>query len=127
MPGYKADFGVLLDMVGAHGAQFPMENFSTQFAGDVQQKVWRAAGNAGFSSYFPYAPASEITDDHVPVNKITGIRTIDIINLTSDPANPFAPHWHTHADLMNIIDKNTLKAVGQTLLQTIYEEASGKI
>ena len=124
--GYKAEFGILLDMVGAHGAQFPMEASSTVFAGDVQQMVWRAAGNAGFSSYFLYTPNVEITDDHVPVNKITGIRTIDVINLTPDPEHPFAAHWHTHADVMDIIDKNTLKAVGQTLLQVIYENAQSK-
>jgi Zn-dependent M28 family amino/carboxypeptidase len=122
--GYKARFGVLLDMVGAHGAQFPMERFSTQYAGDVQQKVWQAAANAGYSSYFPYAQAASITDDHLPVNKIAGIKTIDIINLTTDPENPFAAHWHTHADVMDIIDKSTLKAVGQTLLQTIYEQSA---
>ncbi len=121
--GYKADFGILLDMVGAHGAQFPMEASSTIYAGDVQQKVWRAASDAGYSSFFPYAPGAEITDDHVPVNKIAGIRTIDIINLTPDPQRPFAPHWHTHADVMDIIDKSTLKAVGQTLLQVICENA----
>ena len=33
-------------------------------------------------------------------------------------------HWHTHADNMDVIDKATLKAVGQTLLQVIYEEAN---
>jgi glutaminyl-peptide cyclotransferase len=121
--GYHADFGILLDMVGANGAQFPMEGSSTLFAGDIQQKVWKAAGDAGYSSFFPYVAGAEITDDHVPVNKIAGIKTIDIINLTLDPQNPFAKHWHTHADVMNIIDKNTLKAVGQTLLQTIYEAA----
>ncbi len=125
--GYKAKFGILLDMVGAHGAQFPMENFSTQYAGDVQQKVWQAAANAGYSSFFPYAQAAPITDDHLPVNKIAGIKTIDIINLTTDPENPFAPHWHTHADVMAIIDKGTLKAVGQTLLQTIYEQSAGSL
>jgi glutaminyl-peptide cyclotransferase len=121
--GYKADFGILLDMVGARGAQFPMEGISTQYAGDIQQKVWQAAANAGYSSFFPYAASADITDDHVPVNKLTGIKTIDIINLTPDPEKPFAPHWHTHADAMNIIDKSTLKAVGQTLLQVIYETA----
>ena len=121
IPGYKADFGVLLDMVGARGAQFPMEGFSTQYADDVEQKVWKAATDAGYSSYFLYVQSVEITDDHVPVNKIAGIKTIDIINLTPDMDKPFAAHWHTHADVMNIIDKSTLKAVGQTLLQTIYE------
>ena len=120
--GYKAAYGILLDMVGARNAQFPLEGLSSQFATDIQQKVWQAAGHAGFSSFFTYTNAASITDDHVPVNRITGIKTIDIINLSTDPDKPFAPHWHTHADDINIIDKTTLKAVGQTLLQTIYEE-----
>ena len=120
--GYKASFGILLDMVGARGARFPMEGISNKYAGDIQQKVWQAAADAGYSSYFPYVAAADITDDHVPVNRITGIKTIDIINLTTDPENPFAAHWHTHADDMTIIDRNTLKAVGQTLLQTVYGE-----
>jgi hypothetical protein len=123
-PGYKAEFGVLLDMVGARGAQFPLEGFSAQFAGDVQQKIWKAAADAGFSSFFPFSVNVSITDDHVPVNRLAGIKTVDIINLTNDPEKPFAPHWHTHADVMDIIDKSSLKAVGQTLLQTIYQEAA---
>lgn len=127
VPGYKADFGILLDMVGGRGAQFPMEGISTAYAGDIQQKVWTAAATAGYSSFFPFVASAQITDDHVPVNKITGIKTIDIISLTNDPQNPFAAHWHTHADVMAIIDKNTLKAVGQTLLQTIYETAQPNI
>jgi len=120
--GYKAAYGILLDMVGGRGAQFPMEGSSMKFAGDVQQKVWKAAATAGFTSYFPYAPGADITDDHIPVNMIAGIKTIDIIDLTTNPNEPFPAHWHTHADAMQIIDKGTLKAVGQTLLQTIYEE-----
>ena len=124
VPGYKADFGILLDMVGARGAQFPLEGFSTAYAGDVQQKVWQAAGRAGFSSYFPFVAAVDITDDHLAVNKIAGIKTVDIINLTPDQEKPFAAHWHTHADDMPIIDKGTLKAVGQTLLQVLYEQAA---
>ncbi len=123
VPGYTAEFGILLDMVGARGAQFPMEGISAQVAGDVQQKVWKAANDAGYSSYFPYTTGGDITDDHVPVNRIAGIKTIDIINLGQDPGNPFAAHWHTHADVMDIIDKRTLRAVGQTLLQAIYEQA----
>jgi hypothetical protein len=124
VPGYKADFGILLDMVGARGAQFPLEGSSAQMAGDVQQKVWQAAASAGYSSLFRYEEAAEITDDHLPVNKIAGIKTIDIINLTPGSETPFAAHWHTHADNMSIIDKNTLKAVGQTLLQVVYSQAA---
>ena len=111
-------------MKGAHGAQFPLEGFSTEFASSEQQMVWQAAGHAGYSSYFPFTAAGKITDDHVPVNQIMGIKTIDMINLNVNSPNIFAPHWHTHADNMDIIDKGTLKAVGQTLLQVIYENAA---
>ena len=34
----------------------------------------------------------------------------------------FNKHWHTHKDDMDNIDKNTLNAVGQTLLEIIYNE-----
>lgn len=121
--GYKADFGILLDMVGARNARFPLEGSSGQYASDVQQRVWNAAGAAGYSSYFPYENGASITDDHVFVNEIAHIPTVDIINLNSQTESAFAPHWHTHNDNMSIIDKATLKAVGATLLQVIYEMA----
>ncbi len=121
--GYKADFGILLDMVGAKNAQFPLEALSGQYAPDVQQYIWAAAGRAGFSSYFTYAKGAAITDDHEYVNELAHIPTIDIINLSTMTESPFAAHWHTHNDNMSIIDRNTLKAVGQTLLQVIYEKA----
>ena len=36
--------------------------------------------------------------------------------------NNFNKHWHTHADDMNNVHKETLKAVGQTVLEVIYSE-----
>jgi len=121
VPGYKAEFGILLDMVGARDARFPLEGYSTRYAGRVQQNVWQAAVRAGFSSYFPFVRGAEITDDHVFVNEIIRIPTIDIINLNGTPESAFAKHWHTHEDDMSVIDKGTLEAVGETLLQVIYE------
>lgn len=122
VPGYKADFGILLDMVGAANARFPMEGLSQQFAPNVLQNIWQAAAQAGYSTFFPFVSGAGITDDHLPVNKIAHIPTVDIINLRDGDA-PFAPHWHTHSDNMQVIDKGTLKAVGQTLLQVIYNSA----
>jgi len=123
IPGYSAEFGILLDMVGAKNAQFPLEGVSTKYAGRVQQQVWQAANTAGYSSYFPFVAGAEITDDHVFVNEIAHIPTIDIINLNSTTQSAFASHWHTHNDNMSVIDKSTMKAVGATLLQVIYEMA----
>lgn len=122
--GYTADFGILLDMVGAKGATFPMEMISTQYAGDVQRNVYQAAARAGYSSYFPFVQGAGITDDHKFVNELIKIPTIDIININKSGNDVFKPHWHTHDDNMNIIDRATLKAVGQTLLQVIYETSA---
>jgi len=120
IPDYHADAGILLDMVGARNARFPMEGYSQQHADQVLKQVWSAAGKAGYASYFVYENGGSITDDHVPVNEIRHIPTIDIINLPAGSPTGFGSHWHTRNDNLNIISKSTLKAVGQTLLQYLY-------
>ena len=61
-------------------------------------------------------------DDHYYVNSIAGIPTIDIIEYDPFSKNNFNKHWHTHADDMNNVHRETLKAVGQTVLEVIYKE-----
>jgi glutaminyl-peptide cyclotransferase len=122
--GYKAEYGILLDMVGGRNARFPLEASSTRYAGRVQQQVWETANKAGYSSYFPFVAGGDVTDDHVYVNELAHIPTIDIISLTDDTPTGFPAHWHTHNDNLSVIDRNTLKAVGQTLLQVIRDAAS---
>lgn len=121
--GYEARYGILLDMVGGVGAKFYREGMSMQYAPEIVKKVWRAAREVGFGSYFPKKDGGVITDDHVPVNQFAKIPTIDIIPYYADcQQSSFGPTWHTLADNMENIDKNTLKAVGQTLVQVIYKE-----
>lgn len=120
VPGYKAMFGILLDMVGGNNAQFRKEGYSREFAPKVLQMVWSAARQAGYSSYFLDDFGPYISDDHVPVNEIIKIPTIDIINLPTSSTTGFVQHWHTHNDKLENIDKSTLKAVGQTLLHFLY-------
>lgn len=120
VPGYRAMFGILLDMVGGKNAQFRKEGFSREYAPKVLQMVWNAGMQAGYNSYFVNDMGGYISDDHVPVNEIIKIPTIDIINLPPGSPTGFVPHWHTHNDNMSNIDKNTLKAVGQTMLHFLY-------
>ncbi len=120
-PGYSAYYGILLDMVGAKGATFAKEGLSMQFAPTVVNNVWQTASNAGYSQYFVDTPGGQITDDHVAPNTIAKIPMIDIIH-TNIGTGGFFPGWHTAEDDMRSIDKGTLKAVGQTLLQVLYNE-----
>lgn len=117
--GYKAKAGVCLDMVGSKGAQFPLESFSRNYAAEIQRKIWDIGNRLGYSDFFRYTDGGSITDDHVVVNELAGIPCVDIINLRPD--GRFGDYWHTHRDDISIIDKTTLKAVGQTVLQFVYE------
>lgn len=119
---YIADYGILLDMVGASNARFLEEEFSMKYAPNVVDKVWQQARLSGTSNFFIMAPAAGITDDHLPINTIASIPTIDIVDYDQSRPKGFGYYWHTHADNMKIIDKNTLKAVGQTLLDVIFSE-----
>ena len=121
--GYKARFGILLDMVGGEGAQFYQEGMSMQYASAVVTKVWRAAQVVGFGSLFPMQKGGYITDDHLPVNTVAHIPCIDIIPYYPDCAqSSFGPAWHTVNDDMSHISRNTLQAVGQTIIQVLFSE-----
>ncbi len=121
-PNYKAEYGILLDMVGAQNAVFTQEAISMYYAPAVVEKVWNVAAELGYSNYFPFRETAHVgEDDHLYVNRITKIPSIDIIQYDA-ATGAFAPHWHTHDDNMNVIDKNTLKAVGQVVLATVLNE-----
>ena len=121
--GYEVRYGILLDMVGGQGARFYQEGVSKQYAPDIVKKVWAAARSAGYESFFPALDGGMITDDHVPLNQKAGIPTIDIISYYPDcQQSSFGPTWHTVSDDMQHLDANTLKAVGQTLVQVLYTE-----
>ena len=121
--GYKARYGILLDMVGGAGSKFYQEGVSKQYAAEIVNKVWRTAAGIGYGSFFPMKDGGMLTDDHVPVNEKAGIPCIDIVPFFPDcQQSSFGPTWHTVNDTMENIDPNVLKAVGQTVLQVLYSE-----
>jgi hypothetical protein len=121
IPEYKANFGILLDMVGAANAEFPKEAYSLQYGPDIVSKVWSTGQRIGFSSYFPDENGGYVTDDHVYVNQLRNFPVVDIIPQDHSKGGAFFEHWHTVGDKIGVIDRNTLNAVGQTLLQVIFE------
>ena len=119
-PGYVAQYGILLDMVGSKGATFPREGVSNEYAPYVMKKIWNKAAHLGYSNYFIFQDVGAITDDNYYVISGANIPCVDIVNMV--PPNSFGAHHHRHSDNMNVIDKNTLKAVGQTILEVVWEE-----
>lgn len=121
-PNYKARFGILLDMVGAGDATFFKEGYSVEYASNIVEKIWNTAAKLGYSSTFVNKRWGNITDDHVPVNQHNRAPSVDIIHTKENSDTGFAPHWHTHKDNMDIINKDMLKKVGETVMEVIYNE-----
>lgn len=119
--GYKARWGILLDMVGAPDAVFYKEQISTYYAGQLVDYVWNRANDLGYSAYFVNQKGGVVTDDHLYVNRVAGIPCIDIIDFDSQRGG-FNRTWHTHDDNMSNIDKATLGAVGTVLMSLIAEQ-----
>ena len=88
-------------MVGGKDATFFKEVYSEKYAKGINKKVWKKANDAGYGRYFINEVGGQITDDHL---------------------SSFGPTWHTVNDNMDAIDRSTLKAVGQTVLEVIYNE-----
>jgi hypothetical protein len=120
---YTAQYGILLDMVGAPDAVFFREYYSDYFAPNVVNKVWQKADELGFSQYFANQQGGSVLDDHLPVNQNIGIPCIDIIHYNPHSRyKGFGDYWHTLKDNMQNIDRKTLNAVGVTLVNVIYNE-----
>ena len=47
---------------------------------------------------------------------------IQRINYDPETEKGFAAHWHTHNDNIKIINRETLHAVGHTVLDIVYEQ-----
>lgn len=125
-PGYKAEFGILLDMIAAKGAMFGREGYSTQYAKVYQDKIWDWAKKTGKGNLFLDYDSGAIGDDHVNVIK-AGIPMVDIINRPMKTLSGFGHYHHTHKDDISIIDKDILRSVGQVVTLVVYRQAAGRL
>ena len=112
-------FGIVLDMVGAPDAYFPLEMYSTMYASNYQQKIWRTAERLGYGALFASQQSYPITDDHYYINYIAGIPCVDIIHYDVRNATGFPHWWHTRNDDMSNISKSTLQAVGEVVMSQL--------
>lgn len=108
-------YGILVDMVGGHGAVFPREYLSERYAKDITDRVWSAAYSAGMSDRFPNRIGGSIIDDHVYINR-AGIPCVDIIESANPSTGSFPPTWHTMADNLSSIDRSAMASVADLLL-----------
>lgn len=120
--GYRAQYGINLDMVGASNAHFVKDGYSLQYAKPQVDRVWSMAYQLGYGAYFPLVNLDFASvDDHYYIMEMAGIPMVEIIDRNMQTGE-FFPHWHKTTDDINQIDKATLKATGQTVMEVLYRE-----
>lgn len=128
--GYRAEYGILLDMAGAKGATFQKEDLTNVFLPDKTRKIhsiydrlWAQAKGMNQTTFFVDLKGKPLIDDHYYVNLNTDIPMADIINKPVNSVKGFGAHWHTHDDNMSVIDPITLGAVGQVVTAFVYNSS----
>ena len=120
--GYRARFGILLDMVGAGDAVFHQEGTSLRYAPHVVRKIWKRAADLGFGDRFDPSPTPPTVDDNLFVSELAGIPSANIVDYrTQVRPMGYGPFHHTHADNMDVIDRETLAQVGTTVLSVVRQ------
>ena len=118
--GYRAQYGILLDMVGSANATFYREYYSERYASSFVNEIWQAAARLGYGDLFINQGGGGVTDDHVFVNRMLQIPCVDIIDTRTDTDGTFCPEWHTTHDTMDNISRETLGKVGRVLVSLLW-------
>lgn len=122
-PGYRAKFGILLDMVGGKDAIFHKEGTSMAFAPNVVNHIWSVAKDLGYADRFRDKITPQTIDDNYFVTYVAGIPSANIVEYHVDVLTMgYGKFHHTHLDNMSIIDVATLEMVGHVVMETIYGE-----
>lgn len=121
--GYRARYGILLDMVGHKDAEFNREGTSVKYAPHVVRKIWSRAKDLGYGDRFHDRETPATIDDNLFVSEFGGIPSANIVDYRMNimPMG-YGSFHHTHADNMDIIDKGTLQMVGEVVLSVLYNE-----
>lgn len=118
--GYRAQYGILLDMVGSANATFYREYYSERYASSFVNEIWQTAARLGYGDLFINQGGGGVTDDHVFVNRMLQIPCVDIIDTRTDSEGSFCPEWHTTHDTMDNISHETLGKVGRVLVSLLW-------
>ncbi|MCB1065960.1 MAG: M28 family peptidase [Verrucomicrobiae bacterium] len=128
-PEQRPRWGVLLDMVGDKDLKIDIASKLPPLsirelkgitvdhqALEKQREILTrmcldASADAGHRRYFSVT-SSYITDDHVPLNQVSGIPVIDLIDFDYD-------YWHTPNDTLDKLSAESLTIAGQTTLMLV--------
>ena len=103
--------GVLLDMIGDRELKLYYEANSLRYAKPVARSFWSKAQQLGVQA-FVMRQRHDLRDDHLPLNQIARIPTIDVIDFDYPRPGIGAPsYWHTQQDVPENCSGESIAAV----------------
>lgn len=117
-PAHRYVWGVLVDMIADRKLNIYKERNSLKYAPQLVNSIWSTARKMKVREFIQRAKY-EIRDDHLPLNDIAGIPTIDIIDFDYGPRS--RPYWHTMQDVPAKCSGASLVKVARVLLQWLTE------
>jgi hypothetical protein len=117
LPIPRPDEAINLDMVGDKQLVLPIERYSLEYHPKLVRHLWDRAKDMGLDAFIGRVDYA-IYDDHVRLNEIAGIPSIDIIDFKYP--NSYANFWHTLNDIPENCSEESLGQVGALMVDYIY-------
>ncbi|MFO1021102.1 MAG: M28 family peptidase [Planctomycetales bacterium] len=108
-PEHKYIYGLVVDMIGDRNLAIYQEKNSVKYAPKLVKSVWDVAQKLEVREFIPKV-RHEVQDDHLPLNDVARIPTIDLIDFDYT-------HWHTTKDIPANCSGQSLAKVGKVLLE----------
>ena len=116
LPAKNISEAIIVDMIGDKNLEIPIERNSYRSNKKLIKTLWKIAEKHGFKAYKNYL-GSEIYDDHIPLIEIANIPSVDLIDFTYP--DKYTNYWHTQADTPDKCSGESLRQVGQVILDYI--------
>ena len=117
LPIPRPNEAINLDMVGDKQLVLPIERYSLEYHPTLVRYLWDRAKEMGLDAFIGRVDYA-IYDDHIPLNEIAGIPSIDIIDFKYP--NSYANFWHTLNDTPENCSEESLGQVGDLMVDYIY-------
>ena len=117
LPIPRPNEAINLDMVGDKQLSIPIERYSLEFHPKLVRYLWDRAKVMELDAFVGRVEYA-IYDDHVLMNDVGGIPSVDLIDFRYP--NSYTNYWHTMNDIPENCSKESLGQVGKLMLDYIF-------
>lgn len=118
-PDFKYEAGILVDMIADKELNLYYERNSFDYARTLVRDIWAIAAKLKIREFTPRT-RHVVRDDHLPLNEIAKIPTIDIIDFDYPRPTTRGPnYWHTEKDIPANCSGESICKVGAVLLEWV--------